>query len=258
MALITHLKNIFASDSDLTTEYETIQGRKPSQEDSFYISDCINDRRFMFVADGVGGHGHGDFASKTVVGIFKEAFENMPLQISIPVFLKKTLYSAAEIVLDKSKQDASYANCGTTVSGFFVTGHSYYTINVGDSRVYLYSKDILSRETHDHSIVQQLLDSGQITEEEAFVHPQRNMMTSAVGQSIDMMTVDVEGPRPLEHGDILMAFSDGVHDALTDTEILSLTNNYKNKNGLAKALVESAYNAGGKDNITALIYKFLS
>ena len=257
--MLNSLKKIFGSPSGINrVETSSIQGRKPSQEDSWYVSPQKDDKMLCFVADGVGGHGHGDFASIKTVEVFREAFENMPPNIVVADFLRNTALEAARQVLAKSTTDPVYKNCGTTLSGFFVTGNAYYTVNIGDSRVYLWNRECLSRETHDHSIVQQLLDAGEITEPEAFTHPKRNMMTSAIGQDLSLMKIDVEGPRPLEHGDILMAFSDGVHDALTDELIYRLVKRYEVDEGLADALTESAYNAGGKDNITAVVFRFLS
>jgi len=238
------------------TESSSIQGRKPSQEDSFLITEVRHGMRLVFVADGVGGHGHGDFASKTVVDYFREKFNTLDVDTPPEAFLRETVMKAAQKVLDKSIEDPMYTNCGTTISGFLVVGNDYYTINIGDSRVYLWSEDCLSRETHDHSIVQRLLDRGEITEEEAFHHPQRNMMTSAIGQDLSLMQVDVGRKKQFKHGDILLAFSDGVHDALTDNQIFSMISRYKETPDLAGRLTEAAYNAGGKDNITAVVYRY--
>ncbi len=238
------------------TESSSIQGRKPSQEDSFLITEVRHGMRLVFVADGVGGHGHGDFASKTVVDYFREKFNAIDVDTNPEAFLYDTVMQAAQKVLDKSIEDPMYTNCGTTISGFLVVGNDYYTINIGDSRVYLWSEDCLSRETHDHSIVQNLLDRGEITEDEAFHHPQRNMMTSAIGQQLSMMKVDISQKRTFKHRDILFAFSDGVHDALTDNQIYTLISSYKDTPDLADRLVKSAYNAGGKDNITAVVYRY--
>ncbi|MCR5454532.1 MAG: protein phosphatase 2C domain-containing protein [Bacteroidales bacterium] len=259
--MLSTIKKFFSDndggDSLPQTESSSIQGRKPSQEDSFLITEPMHGMRLVFVADGVGGHGHGDFASKTVVDHFRDAFANLTVDTDPKSFLYETVMQSARKVLNKSLEDMSYMNCGTTISGFIICGSDYFTINIGDSRVYLWSEDCLSRETHDQSIVQQLLDRGEITEEEAFHHPQRNIMTSAIGQSLDMMQVDISQKRTLKHGDILFAFSDGVHDALTDNQIFSLIARYKDTPNLAERLTEAAYNAGGKDNITAVVYRYI-
>ncbi len=254
--MLEKLKKIFNSNQSQNIESSSIIGRKTNQEDCFYISESKNNQRLVFVADGVGGHSHGEFASNKTVEIFNEAFSHISEKEIIPDFLRNTVYQAARAVLEQGNQDNEYKNCGTTISGFFITGNAYYTINIGDSRVYLWNCQTLCRETHDHSIVQQLIDSGQITEAEAFTHPKRNIMTSAIGQDLAMMKIDIQGPRNLEHGDILMAFSDGVHDALTDEQIFQIVKHYQNTQGLADALTTAAYNAGGKDNITAVIYRF--
>ncbi len=250
------IRKIFAGNGVRTITSSTMQGRKPSQEDSFLVTGLSHGRRLVFVADGVGGHGHGDWASMATVEVFSKAFDALPSEADIPAFLRDTAMEAARIVLQKGNDQPEYKNCGTTVSGFMIMGDAYHTINIGDSRVYLWSEDILCRETHDHSIVQEMLDRGEITEVEAFSHPRRNMMTSAIGQSLDMIKIEINGPRKLVDGDILMAFSDGVHDALTDEQIYSLVKRYKDSDDLADRLVQAAYNAGGKDNITAVIYRY--
>jgi len=254
--MFSTLKKIFINAPQ--EESFSIQGRKPAQEDSFFISEKKDYGQLFFVADGVGGHGHGDFASQKTVEVFMNAFNNnFSTFKSVPDFIRVTAMVAAENVINKALEDYSYKNCGTTLSGFFVSGDTYYTFNIGDSRVYLFSDGVLSRETRDHSIVQELLDSGQITEDEAFKHPKRNIMTSAIGQDLSLMKVDISSPRTLIAGDVLMAFSDGVHDALTDNMIFSIVKENKNTSGLAEKLVNSAFEAGGKDNITAVIFRYL-
>lgn len=255
--MLEKIKKLINNNAPQNIESSSIIGRKPNQEDSFFVSEKKFNRQLIFVADGVGGHSHGEFASNKTVEIFKEAFSHISDKDIIPDFLRNTAYQAARAVIEQGEKDFEYKNCGTTISGFFITGNAYYTINIGDSRVYLWNKETLCRETHDHSIVQQLIDCGEITEAQAFTHPQRNIMTSAIGQDLSMMQIEIQGPRSIEHGDILMAFSDGVHDALTDDQIYQIVKHYQTTPGLANALTEAAYNAGGKDNTTAVIYRFL-
>jgi PPM family protein phosphatase len=233
----------------------SIQGRKPAQEDSYFVSEKIIDKQLIFVADGVGGHGHGDFASQLCVEIFKNSFNSFNQFRNIPSFLKKTVLVVAASILNKGVEDPEFKNCGTTFSGFFIDSNEYYFMNIGDSRVYHYSTNNLKRVSKDHSIVQTMIDEGLLTEDEAFVHPKRNMMTSALGQSIDQMKVDIYGPFPVEEGELLLAFSDGVHDALKDPEIKALIEKNLKSENLAKVLVEASYDAGGKDNITACVYR---
>jgi len=235
----------------------SIQGRKPSQEDSYYISEKKNGKQLILVADGVGGHGHGDFASKLALEIFENTFAQSANFGDIPDFLRKTTLVVAAMVLQKSMMEPEFTNCGTTLTGFFINENKYYTLNVGDSRCYHYQKDIMTRVTKDHSMIQDLLDKGEITEEESFVHPQRNMMTSAIGQPLSMLKIDIEGPKDIDFGEMLFAFSDGVHDALTEKQIQTLVDKHKKNNDLAQKLVEASFAAGGKDNITAVYYRHL-
>lgn len=233
----------------------SIKGRKDKQEDAFYISEKKQAQQLIFVADGVGGHGHGDFASNLCVETFRKAFEQDAEIEDIPAFLKKTAMLVAASVYNKGKTEPEYKNCGTTLSGFFVSYNAYFTVNIGDSRVYAFENQELTRMTKDHSIVQSLIDEGKITEKEAFTHPKRNMMTSAIGQKLEMIRIDIKGPYPLKKGAMLLAFSDGVHDALTDNEIEILLKNAADSKHLAQLIVETAYEAGGKDNITACFYR---
>lgn len=256
--MLEALKNLFGGHSAKTIDSSSIQGRKPAQEDSWLATEPRHGMRLVMVADGVGGHGHGDWASQATVEVFSNAFNALEAGADIPAFLRETAIEAAKTVLSKSIVQPEFKNCGTTVSGFVVIGDQYYTINIGDSRVYLWSNRMLCRETHDQSIVQEMLDRGEITEDEAFVHPRRNMMTSAIGQPLEMMRVDIQDPRPLADGEILMACSDGVHDALRDTQILTLLNAHHNDANLAELITRTSYDAGGKDNITAVIYRHKS
>jgi len=233
----------------------SITGRKVVNEDSYCLTPVIENRQLLFVADGVGGHGHGDFASQKCVEIFKHSFENLPENTIIPDYLRKTAIHVAQAVLQKGIDEPEFKNCGTTLSGFFRDNNEYYIINIGDSRVYHYSTNLLRRLTRDQSKIQDLIDAGIITEEESRTHPERTIMTSAIGQPLEMMKIDIDGPFPIEKGEMLLAFSDGVHDALHDSEIKQVIESNITSDEMAKKLVESAFETGIKDNITAILYK---
>ncbi len=250
----------FLSKQSPVISTHSIKGRKDKQEDSFYVSETTNSRLLIFVADGVGGHGHGDFASQLTVRIFQDAFHAFAHQKvlhkkQIKDFLRKTTLHAAASVLNKTTENEEYKNCGTTLSGFFINQNSFYTVNIGDSRVYTLHNNILTRLTKDHSEVQRLIDLGFISEEESKTHPKKTMMTSAIGQPMEMLAIDIEGPNEIADEQILMACSDGVHDGLPDQEIEKILKQHKNKKDVAKLMVDAAYENGSKDNITACVYK---
>ncbi|CAN5476697.1 Stp1/IreP family PP2C-type Ser/Thr phosphatase [soil metagenome] len=233
------------------TQAYSLQGKRPYQEDSFLISkkpgSCL-----VLVADGLGGHGHGDFASQLCCSIFKDKFSQFDILEDPEKFFIVTALEANKAILNKGEKEPEFRFCGTTVTGFLVIGNEFYLLNVGDSRVYSYDGfQNLSRFTKDHSVVQELLDEGEITEEMAFVHPERNLVTSSLGIPTDRIILSVTGPDQLEKDMVLLAFSDGVHDGLKDGQILSVIQ--KNTKDLAQALVEEAFEAGSRDNITACL-----
>jgi len=252
--MIQQLKNLF--DVNSLSVY-SIAGRKEKQEDSYYTSAHYKGRQLIFVADGVGGHGNGDFASKLCVDIFKEAHRQQK-DISfdkVPKFLTETARLVGASILNYSDIHPEFKKCGTTLSGFYIMEDQYYTVNIGDSRVYKFSNGILIRETKDHSKMQRLIDAQILTEEEAKLHPEANVMTSALGQPLEMMVIDVKGPGNLFKGDQLLALSDGVFESLDDTQIEKVIIENKEFKSLAKNLVLKAHLEGSTDNITSVIYR---
>lgn len=233
------------------TQATSIKGRREYQEDRYLISHKPNSC-LVLVADGLGGHGHGDFASQLCTHVYREAF-NKAQSISDPAaFLRNTALQVNRQLLQKGEEDPDFTHCGTTLTGILVQGSICYLINIGDSRIYAFDGNgTLSRLTKDHSVVQNLLDQGQITEQEAFFHPRRNIVTSALGLPFDHLQVSVDGPLTLQPAQVLLAFSDGVHDALQDHQLLKIIQCVTSE--LTQTLVVEAYRAGGKDNMTACL-----
>ncbi len=230
-------------------------GRRENQEDSWLITEEFKGKRLFLVADGLGGLEYGEFASKQVIEVYQNFFVQIDSFASPDQFLQRTALVAASMLMNKSMEDEKYKNCGTTLTGFLLDNNKYYTINIGDSRVYLYSKNTLTQLTKDQSFVQNLIDKGLITKEEAFTHPKKNLVTSIISGSISNMKVDISKPRELSKGDILIACSDGLHDALTDEQIKKIIDKNKNNKNLAEILGKAAFDAGSRDNITVCFYK---
>jgi protein phosphatase len=230
------------------------KGLKNNQEDSYFISTVIRGCRLIIVADGVGGHGHGDFASEFCVRAFSNEFRNIEKGFSPSGFLEQTSIIIAEKILQKTKEDESYKNCGTTVSGFLLSGSEYYTLNIGDSRVYLFREELLIQLTEDHSLVKKMVKEGLITEEEALVHPKRNIMTSALGQPLEMMTISIKGPQKWMKGDIILACTDGVHGFINDDRLSGVIKKSPPE-ALADHIVDYALKSGSTDNITCCCIK---
>ena len=164
-----------------------------------------------FVADGIGGHARGDLAS----AIVKKTLLAAPTEPQIP--LKQLVLLAHEAVLLEAIEQ-SLTNMGSTLVLARINGNRLNIAWCGDSRAYLWRRGKLNRLTRDHSLLEQLLESGVVTPEEAFGHPRRNVLVQALG-------INEPPPRPseisltLDNGDVLLLCSDGVHDELHDSHI---------------------------------------
>ncbi len=239
---------------DFFTQGYSVAGKKPVNEDSFLIVKK-NQTALLLVADGVGGHGHGDWASQECVNHFRAEFERIQHLNDAPSFLKENALKVAQKVLQKGNDEPAYKNCGTTLTGFLILENTYYVINIGDSRSYLFHENKgIRRLTKDHSVVQEMMDAGILTEAEAATHPYRAQMTSAIGQPLDMIKIDITGPYTLGKEDLLLAFSDGIHDFLTDEQLTKLI--ATTSANLAQVLVEESLKAGSNDNLTACTLSF--
>ncbi|MCU0355615.1 MAG: protein phosphatase 2C domain-containing protein, partial [Cytophagales bacterium] len=180
--LLQKLFSLFQSRKPgFKTGGHSVAGKKPVNEDS-YLIEVRKDTCLLLVADGVGGHGHGDWASQTCVRMYREAFQQIDNLNDPTTFLRENAQNVARRVLQKHAEDPAYKNCGTTLTGFLVQDGHYHVINIGDSRCYAFRPDKgLRRLTKDHSLVQQMMDAGTLTEAEAANHPYRTTMTSAIG-----------------------------------------------------------------------------
>jgi len=240
----------------------SIAGRKtfpdgsPRQEDAYYISPLTERGQLILVADGVGGHSGGDWASNYVIQHFKESFMSEYTDLEKPdEYLRHSALIVASNVYETGSTTPAYKNCGTTLTGFYLKDSEAYTINIGDSRVYQYNAlGELILLTKDHSHIQRLLDEGVISEKEVATHPLRNKMFSAIGMPPDKIQIDIRGPLDIGRNSLLLACSDGIHDALADESIRMIMMANENPESLPKILVDTAYNAGITDNITACVW----
>ena len=223
-------------------------------QDSYYISseeDLIN---LFIVADGMGGYKGGEVASKLAIEsakeyIYKYYYNTDKDKESILKLIAGAIEYANRVVYEKSLQDEDLNGMGTTMDICLVYGTRVYIGHVGDSRVYRQRKDFFRKLTTDHSYVEQLIREGNITREEAYNHPKKNMLTRALGCSSEVEPdVLVKG---FIKGDILLICTDGLTNMLRDPEISNIIKN--DPENACKTLVEYANDRGGIDNITAVI-----
>lgn len=205
------------------------------------------------VADGMGGHRGGEVASGIAAGHFI-ATES----IASVAELHDAVVAANNLIRAKGDADADLSNMGTTVvaMGVLPVGDDdkalrFAAANVGDSRLYLYEADELSQVSIDHSLVGELTRAGQITEEEAARHPQRNVVTRALGAESDV-SVDTWELRA-RLGQRYLLCSDGLVNEVSDAEIRQILSSVEDPAAAAKQLVDMANASGGRDNITVLI-----
>ncbi len=232
-------------------------GRKENQD--YQIALKNQDNKFIFaVCDGMGGHAAGSTASKIagdqILNFSKENFEKEPKEI-----LENAITNANSAIFNEAVKDKKLKGMGTTVAAVTIDQNLGYVAHVGDSRIYWIRNGKMKRLTKDHSYVQYLVDNDVITDEEAFSHPKGNILTKSVGISLDFEPEVRSRPILLEENDILLLSSDGLHNVLTDKQILNcIQENKIPLSELCEKLIKDALDNGANDNITVQVIKFNS
>ena len=223
--------------------------RKMNQDVFFYSTQPVGPLPNLFiVADGMGGHKAGDYAARYAIDVCVDSIRKSSCTSPIKA-LDQAVKLANSKVFEKSEQNEEYQGMGTTMVLCFIEAGQLYVANVGDSRLYLLG-DGLNQVTEDHSYVAAMVRAGEITEEEARVHPDKNMITRAIGVSenvrIDYFEVD------LKAGDSILLCSDGLTNMVTDEEIKRILQQAGPREAVDD-LIERAILYGGTDNITAIV-----
>jgi len=203
----------------------------------------------LVVADGMGGHRAGEYASRLAVEVLKqelaEATEDAP-----EAMMRNAITRANERVLEAARQDAKLSGMGTTLVVATVIERTLYFANVGDSRLYLINDDI-KQLSKDHSLVQEMVRLGGINQEEAKYHPDKNIITRAIGAK-DEVEIDFYEYR-LKKGDMLLICTDGLSNMVEDEEILHIVKCSRDVVEAVEQLIERAKDHGGNDNIGVIV-----
>jgi serine/threonine protein phosphatase PrpC len=220
--------------------------RRRRNEDNYVVAPPL-----FAVADGMGGAQAGEVASKLAASAV-EGGDSDGLQGVDRI--DALIQEANRRIFDRASTDPSASGMGTTMTVALVEGMTVAIGHVGDSRAYLVRDEQMEQLTEDHSLVNELLKSGRLSEEEAQIHPQRSVITRAVGTDPD---VDVDGfTIESEDGDVFLICSDGLTDMVEDEEILEVVHQHRDDLDKAvKALVAAANRGGGEDNITAVAFR---
>jgi protein phosphatase len=220
--------------------------RRRRNEDNYVVAPPL-----FAVADGMGGAQAGEVASRLAASALEgEDSDGLQGLERIDALIQE----ANRRIYDRASTDPAASGMGTTMTVALVEEMTVAIGHVGDSRAYLVRDEQMEQLTDDHSLVNELLKSGRLSEEEAHVHPQRSVITRAVGTDPD---VDVDGfTIEAEEGDVFLLCSDGLTDMVSDEEILELVHSHRDDLDKAvKALVTAANRRGGEDNITAVAFR---
>ena len=221
---------------------------EPDEDESF-----ARKGRLAIVADGMGGYEGGQEASRLAVDTLVETYRDYdgddPQQALI-----EGMQAAHEEVRRYGSDHPALQGMGTTCTAAAIVGDALHYVHVGDTRLYLIRDGQITQVTRDHSYVGRLVEAGMITREEAERHPQRNILTAAVGTTPELV-MDAPGrPEPLRLGDVIVICTDGLWGQVQDQEILDAVKK-QDVEGAGHDLIELARQRGGPDNITVNILR---
>lgn len=223
--------------------------RKINQDFIFYSRESVGAFPNLFiVADGMGGHNAGDFASRYAVECFLSYIKNSKPDALIRMVDEGIKYANKKI-MEKAAEDENLRGMGTTIVVAYIEDGQLFVANIGDSRLYLLDKQI-NQVTEDHSFVATLVRAGELTPAEARVHPDKNVITRAVGAAenakVDFFEVD------LEPGDQILMCSDGLSNMVEDEVLYDIVKNTY-IGDVVDGLIDEAKRNGGSDNIAVIV-----
>ena len=224
--------------------------RVQNQDSIFYTDNPIGPLPNLYiVADGMGGHKAGDVASRTAIECVTEYIKECTLTNPVSV-LKRAIIYANDKVLKMSLENDDYAGMGTTFVAAVVDDETLYVANLGDSRLYLI-KDDITQITMDHSLVEELIRTGQLDRNKGRNHPEKNIITKALGIS-DQVAPDFFEVK-LDKGDKLLLCSDGLTNMVEDDELYDIAAETPDIEAVADKMISRANYYGGKDNISVVL-----
>jgi len=225
-------------DSDLGRQ-------RQGNEDNYFVRAPL-----FVVADGMGGAQAGEVASELAVREFERG---LPDGRNPAEALVELIQAANRRIHDTERSDSQRAGMGTTTTAAYVTPDAVVIAHVGDSRAYLFRDGDLIRLTRDHSLVEELVARGKLTEEQAEAHPQRSVITRALGPEPNV-EVDIEA-FPARHGDLILLCSDGLTSMVPEPRLKPILEAGGALEPLGRELIAAANEAGGRDNITVILFR---
>lgn len=231
--------------------------RKENQD--YYFIDLIEEQRqaLCVVCDGMGGAKAGNIASEIAASVFMEEVRQLMRpdmkHSQMESALDSAVTKANAIIYEKSRQSSEYSGMGTTLVGFIVSDKRISVVNVGDSRAYHINESGIRRITRDHSLVEDMVRRGDITQEQARVHPSKNLITRALGTAPsvngDYHNMELSG------GDVILLCSDGLSNIVSDQEILYEVIHGGGLETCCSRLLSIVESRGAPDNVTMVLYE---
>lgn len=230
----------------------TDRGAVRQQNQDAYAARVLEDGRVIaLVCDGMGGARAGNVASTMAVELFMEEFLKPGQEGPMEERMGHAASVANQAVFHRSVHDDDCAGMGTTMVAVLAGEREAVILNEGDSRAYHIARGQIRRITRDHSLVEDLVQRGELTREQARVHPHRNLITRALGSEPELRADYFR--QPLEPGDLLLLCSDGLSNMLTDQELLEEIAQGGGLEACARRLLERALERGAPDNVTAVL-----
>ncbi|MHC1726866.1 MAG: protein phosphatase 2C domain-containing protein [Syntrophobacteraceae bacterium] len=227
----------------------TDQGRlRTNNEDRLFTRVFEDGSALLTIADGMGGHAAGEVAAQQAVDTFSVFCADK--KENIKESLLRSMQQAQDSILELSRSDPSLRGMGTTLTAMFLSGATVFWAHVGDTRLYHFHQAQLIQITDDHTIPGKLFKEGRISKEQARLHPYGNVLTRCVG---------CDGHKPdtglflVSTGDLLLLSSDGLHDLIPDEQIAEILCSSDPLKAKLEKMVSKCLQAGGKDNITAIL-----
>lgn len=226
--------------------------RREMNQDYMYTSETAvgNLPNLFLVADGMGGHAAGEYASRftveKLVEKIKESSQTEPVAL-----MKEAVEQVNAMLLAEANADRAKAGMGTTIVAATVIGERLYAANVGDSRLYVINEESITQITRDHSLVEEMVRLGEMNKEDAKDHPDKNIITRAIGVmpevAPDFFEISLKGQ------DMILMCSDGLTNMINDIDIKKIVLGQRDIVEKAEKLVETANQNGGRDNITVVL-----
>lgn len=226
--------------------------RRDTNQDYMFTSERTvgNLPNLFLVADGMGGHAAGDYASRFTINQIVEYITQSKEQKPVAL-LEKAISRANRLLLEEANADEKKAGMGTTIVGATCQKDKLYVANVGDSRLYVVNQEKIIQITRDHSLVEEMVRMGGMDKEDAREHPDKNIITRAIGVGAEVVVDFFE--TNISEGDVILMCSDGLTNMIDDEDIRQIILGQRDIAEKAERLVQTANENGGQDNITVVL-----